>query len=398
MERRHLTQTSGVFMKVSIIGSGDVGSHAAHEIAGRQIADEIVLLDIVDGLPQGRALDIRQYCPTIESETMIIGTNSYADTKNSDIVIIAAGTARKTGMDSRDDLLETNKNIVRSITESVVNYSPDALILVVTNPVDIMTYVAYKVSGFEKNRIFGMAGVLDAARLKCFIADKADCSLNDIETIVMGFHGEWMVPVFSKTKIRHRSVSEFLTGKDMEEITIKTRQAGRNLIELTGKSGYFAPGGAIAKMVEIIINDTREILPCSAYLEGEYGLSGLYIGVPVVLGRNGIENIIEFDLDKKERAMFDKCAETIKVNLRKISGSPENETESSAEIEEGIKADKASEPEEKPVDDETLTIIRNDIAKIEKDLLVKSKDDKKKSQPPIEEGSSPPRNPKNFDN
>ncbi|MBN2101499.1 MAG: malate dehydrogenase [Candidatus Aenigmarchaeota archaeon] len=384
-------------MKISIIGSGDVGSHAAHEIAGRQIADEIVLLDIVDGLPQGRALDIRNYCPTIESETMMIGTNSYSDTKNSDIVVIVAGNARKAGMGSRDELLETNKNIVRSVTESVVNYSPNALIMVVTNPVDVMTYVAYKVSGFEKNRVFGMAGVLDTARLKCFIADKADCSLRDIETIVMGSHGEGMVPVFSKTKIRHRSVSEFLTGKDMEEVTTKTRQAGKNIVELTGKSGLFAPGGAIAKMIEIIINDTREILPCSAYLEGEYGLTDICICVPVVLGRNGIENIVEFELDEKERAMFDKCAEGIKASIRKLTGPGEDRTENAVKMGDDIDIEDNGELEGSSSDDEAITKIRADIAKIEQDLIIKSKGDVgKQSQPPIEEGSSSPRNPKKL--
>jgi len=386
-------------MKVSIIGSGDVGSHAAHEIAGRQIADEIVLLDIVDGLPQGRALDIRHYCPTIESETRIIGTNSYLDTKNSDIVIIAAGVARKTGSGSRDDLLEHNKNIVRAVTESIANYSPDALIIVVTNPVDVMTYLAYKVSGFEKNRVFGMGGVLDTARLKCLIADKAECSLNDVETIVMGSHGEGMVPVFSKTKIRHRLVSEFLTGKDMDEIVLKTQLAGKQIVDMTGKSSFFAPGGAIARMVEIIINDTREILPCSAYLEGEYGLNNIYIGVPIVLGRNGVENIIEFDLDGNEKSMFDKCAEGIKSNIVKLSGISEDITDTDKIMEKTNNDKNNIETGEGSINDDAIKKIREDIDRIEKDLLISPKEvQDKDSQPPIEGGSSSPIKSKNLDN
>lgn len=329
-------------MKVSIIGSGDVGSQAAIEIAGRQIADEVVLLDIIDGLPQGRALDIQQYCPTIDSETRIIGTNSYSDIRKSDVVVITSGVARKPGVASRDDLLETNKKIIASVSKSVANYSPDAVIIVVTNPVDIMSYIALKASGFEKNKVIGISGVLDSSRLVTMIAEKAGCRFADIDAMVIGMHGNYMVPLLSRAKIKGRSVTEFITGADCDEIKEKLKNASKEIITRTNRSTFSAPGGSIAKMVETVLNDSREILPCSSYLEGEYSLSDVYIGVPVVLGRNGVENIIEFDLKDDEKEMFLKGAEKIKETTEKINGEGKSDSNSVA-IAHPAMADKKEE-------------------------------------------------------
>ncbi|NOX71721.1 MAG: malate dehydrogenase [Candidatus Micrarchaeota archaeon] len=304
-------------MKVSIIGAGDVGAQTANEIAGRQIADEVVLVDIVDGLPQGRALDIQQYCPTIDSETKVFGSNSYADTRGSDVVVIVAGSPRKPGM-TRDDLLGINKKIVESVTKSVANYSPNAVLLVVTNPVDAMTYAAWKASGFESKRVLGMAGVLDTARLKTLIAEKAGCLFGDIEAMVIGAHGDDMVPMMSHAKIKNRSVTEFLTKNEIDEIIKKTQLASQKIIELTKRSTSFAPAGSIAKMVEAILNDSRDIMPCSAYLEGEYGYKDVYIGVPAVLGKDGVESVIEYELDENEKVMFERSVTHAKENIAKL--------------------------------------------------------------------------------
>ncbi len=365
MERGDMKQSLVKRMKVSIIGAGDVGSQAANEIAGRQIADRVVLVDIVSGLPQGRAMDIQQYCPTIDSETIIVGTNSYADTRNSDIVVIVAGSPRKPGM-TRDDLLNVNKKIVSSVAKSVAAYSPNAVLLVVTNPVDAMAYVAWKSSGFERKRVIGMAGVLDTARLKTFIAEKVDCRFGDIETMVIGAHGDDMVPLISRTKIKNRSVTEFLTSQDIEEIIKKTQFASKKIIELTNRSTIFAPGGAIAKMVEIILNDTREIVPCSVYLDGEYGVSGIFIGVPAVLGSGGVESVIELDLDEREKEMFMRSAEHAKENIQKLNATPPSPSEETPKQEKT--ENPAEEKDQNANMEEAITKIEKDLNKLEKHL------------------------------
>jgi len=305
-------------MKVSIIGAGYVGATTANAIARMDIVKEIVLLDILEGIPQGKALDMWESAPVIGSDTFVVGSNSYEDTKDSDVVVITAGVPRKPGM-SRDDLLATNFDIVRKVTESAAKASPNSILIVVTNPLDVMTYVAYKVSGFESHRVFGMAGILDTARFRSFIAMELNVSIRDIQATVLGGHGDDMVPLPRYTTIAGIPLSHFLPKEKIDALIERTRKGGGEIVSLlkTG-SAYYAPAAAVAEMVEAVVKDNKRILPCSTWLTGQYGISDTYVGVPVKLGRKGVEEIIELELTDEEKAALHASAEHVKSNIAKL--------------------------------------------------------------------------------
>ena len=296
--------------KVTIVGAGNVGATAAQRIFDRGYAD-IVLVDIVEGLPQGKALDMLEAGPILGSDASIVGTNDYADTADSDIVVITSGVARRPGM-SRDDLLLTNMRIITSVVEDVVKRSPNALLLVVTNPLDAMVQRAYQVSGFPKRRVFGMAGILDTARFRTFIAQELGVSVEAVSAFVLGGHGDTMVPVAASTTVGGTPVTRLLSSQRVDEIVRRTQDGGAEIVNLL-KSGsaYYAPSAAIAQMVESILLDKKQILPCTAYLEGEYGINGIYVGVPVKLGAGGVEEIIQFDLTPEESASLKNSAAAV---------------------------------------------------------------------------------------
>lgn len=304
--------------KITIVGAGNVGATAASYIALRNYAD-LVLVDIVEGLPQGKALDLLETGPVFGYDTFLKGTNSYEDTADSDIVVITSGVARKPGM-TRDDLLFTNMNIVKGVTEQVVKYSPNCMILVVSNPLDVMTQLAFMASGFPKHRVFGQAGVLDTARFRAFLAMELNVSVQDVQAYVLGGHGDTMVPLVSMTTVAGVPITELLPKERIDAIVQRTRDGGGEIVSLlkTG-SAFYAPGASVAAMVDAIILDQKRILPCSAYLEGEYGLNGVYAGVPVKLGRGGVEEVIELKLSDEEKAALHKSAQTVRemVDLMK---------------------------------------------------------------------------------
>ena len=297
--------------KVTIVGAGNVGATAAQRIFDKGYAD-VVLVDIVEGLPQGKALDMLQSGPVLGSDARAVGTNDYADTAGSDVVVITSGVARRPGM-SRDDLLLTNMNIVTSVTREVAKHSPDCVLVVVTNPLDAMAQRAFEVSGFPKERVVGMAGILDTARFRTFLAEELDVSVNSVEAYVLGGHGDTMVPVAGGTTVGGQPVSQVLSSERLDAIIRRTQDGGAEIVNLlkTG-SAYYAPSAAIAQMVEAILFDRREILPCTAYLEGEYGIDGLYVGVPIRLGANGVEGIIEFALTDVESAALRHSADAVR--------------------------------------------------------------------------------------
>ncbi len=287
--------------KVTIIGAGNVGATTAQRVFDRGYAD-LVLVDIVDGLPQGKALDMLESGPVLGTDASIVGANGYDETEGSDIVVITSGIARRPGM-SRDDLLLTNMKIVTSVVEETVKRSPDCILLIVTNPLDAMAQRAFQVSGFPKNRVFGMAGILDTARFRAFLAQELNVSVDAVSAFVLGGHGDTMVPIVGSTTVGGTPISKLISKQRIDEIVQRTRDGGAEIIALlkTG-SAYYAPSASIAQMVESILLDKKQILPCTAYLEGEYGLNGLYVGVPVKLGAGGIEDIIEFELTADETA------------------------------------------------------------------------------------------------
>ena len=285
--------------KVTVVGAGNVGATAAQRIVEKQLAD-VVLIDIVDGLPQGKALDMMQSAATEGFDTKIIGTNDYADTANSDVVVITAGIARKPGM-SRDDLLNTNANIVGSVTEQIMKYSPNTIIIVVSNPLDVMTQLAWKKSGLDSKKVFGMAGVLDSSRYACFIAEALQCSIKDVRPMVLGGHGDTMVPVPQYSTVNGISITQLLPADKIEAINDRTRHGGAEIVKyLKTGSAYYAPSASTVAMVEAVLLDSGRVLPCCALLTGEYGVNDLYCGVPVEVGANGIRRIIELDLNTKE--------------------------------------------------------------------------------------------------
>ena len=297
--------------KVSVVGAGNVGATAAQRIFDRGYAD-VTLVDIVEGLPQGKALDIQESGPALGSDASIIGSNGYDETAGSDIVVITSGIARRPGM-SRDDLLLTNMRIVSGVVEEVVKHSPDCIILPVTNPLDAMAQRAYQVSGFPKNRVVGMAGILDTARFRTFLAEELSVSVSSIEAYVLGGHGDTMVPVVGSTTIGGIPVANLIEATRLEEIVQRTRDGGAEIINhLKTGSAYYAPSASIVQMVEAILFDKNEILPCTALLEGEYGINDLFVGVPVKLGGSGIVEVIEFDLNDDESAALKRSADAVK--------------------------------------------------------------------------------------
>ena len=301
-------------MKVTVVGAGNVGATVAECVARKDMADEVVLIDIVEGLPQGKALDMAESAPIHLFDTRITGTNDYADTANSDICVITAGLARKPGM-SRDDLLAKNASIVGSVTEQFVKHSPNAIIIVVSNPLDVMTYVAYMKSGFPSQRVFGMAGVLDTARYRSFISAELNVSVRDIQALLMGGHGDTMVPLPRYTTIGGIPLPQLMDDDKINAIVERTKFGGGEIVKLMGTSAWYAPGAAAAEMVEAIIKDSGRVLPCAVWLTGQYGVKDLFIGAPCRLGRNGVEEIVDVELDAAEQALMEDSAQHVRDNL-----------------------------------------------------------------------------------
>jgi len=305
--------------KVTIVGGGNVGATAAHWAAEKELAD-IVLIDIIEGMPQGKALDLMETRPVEDFDTKVIGTNDYKDTANSDIVVITAGLPRKPGM-SRDELLDVNKKIVQGVTEQVVKYSPNAILIIVSNPLDAMCHVAKMVSKFPKHRVFGMAGILDTARFRCFVSMELNVSVEDIQAMVLGGHGDDMVPLPRYTTVAGVPVTELMSKEKIDAIVSRTRKAGGEIVALlkTG-SAYYSPSAAVVQMVESVLKDKKRVVPCAAYLEGEYGIRDLYVGVPIKIGAMGVEQIIELKLTDEEKAALNKSANAVRelVQLIKI--------------------------------------------------------------------------------
>lgn len=291
-------------MKVTVVGAGNVGATCADVLAYREIANEIVLLDIKEGLAEGKALDIWEKSPINLYDSRTIGsTNDYTKTANSDVVVITSGIPRKPGM-TRDDLISTNAGIVKIVTENVIKHSPDCIIIIVSNPLDVMTYQAHLVSGFPRNRVMGMAGILDTARYRSFIALELGVSPKDIQALLMGGHGDTMVPLPRYTTVAGIPVTELIDTETLDAIVQRTKTGGGELVKLMGTSAWYAPGAAAAQMVEAIVKDQKRIFPVCAKLEGEYGIDDTYLGVPVILGKGGIEKVIEVKLNDKEMAML----------------------------------------------------------------------------------------------
>ena len=296
--------------KVTIVGAGNVGATAAQRLFDKGLAD-IVLVDIVEGLPQGKALDMLESGPVIRTDSKVVGTNGYEETSDSDIIVVTSGLPRKPGM-SRDDLLITNMKIVSGVVAETSKRSPNSILIIVTNPLDAMAQQALKVSGFASNRVVGMAGILDTARFSSFLATELEVSVDSVSAFVLGGHGDTMVPIVGSTTVGNTPISKLISNKRIEEIVQRTRDGGAEIVNLL-KSGsaYYAPSAAIVQMVEAILLDKKEILPCTAYLQGEYGLNDLYVGVPVKLGADGVEQIIEFELTKQEQSQLENSAQAV---------------------------------------------------------------------------------------
>ncbi len=304
--------------KVSIIGAGMTGSTTAHWLAEREIAD-IVLVDIIEGMPQGKALDLTEAMPVIGKDAKIFGSNDYADTKGSDIVIITAGLPRKPGM-SRDDLLVTNAKIVADVARKTLEQSPDAIYIVLTNPLDVMTYLTWKVTGLPTYRVVGQAGILDSARMRAFVAMETGVSVENIHCYVLGGHGDDMVPLTRHSNIAGVPLYKYLPEDKLAVIVERTRKGGGEIVGLLKKgSAFYAPSAALAQMAEAILKDKNLIVPATAYLDGEYGMHDIFIGVPTMLGRKGVEKVIEYELNDEEMAAFQKSAAHVKSNVAKLS-------------------------------------------------------------------------------
>ncbi len=300
--------------KISIIGAGMTGATAAHWLAERELAD-IVLVDVVEGMPQGKALDLLEAMPIVAKDVEIVGSNDYATTQGSDIIIITAGIARKPGM-SRDDLLKTNADIVGKAATETLKYSPNAIYIVLTNPLDTMAYLTMKMTGLPRERVIGQAGILDSARMRAFVAMETGVSVENINCYVLGGHGDEMVPLTRHSNIAGVPLRDYVPADKLDAIVARTRKGGGEIVNLlkTG-SAYYAPAAACAQMAEAILKNRNLIVPCAAYMNGEYGLHDMYFGVPVMLGRNGMEKIVEYQLDDEEKAMFEKSAAAVKETL-----------------------------------------------------------------------------------
>ncbi|PLX40247.1 MAG: malate dehydrogenase [Deltaproteobacteria bacterium] len=304
--------------KITVVGGGFVGATAAHWAASKELGD-VVLIDIVEGMPQGKGLDLFEASPVEGFNASVIGTNDYADTAGSDVVIITAGLPRKPGM-TRDDLLSINEKIMTSVTTEIAKYSPEAVIIVVSNPLDAMAYTALKVSGFPKERVVGMAGILDTARFRSFISMETGVSVEDVQAFVLGGHGDTMVPLVRYCTVGGIPLDKFISAERIEALVDRTRKGGAEIVGLlkTG-SAFIAPSASAVQMAEAILKDQKRILPCAAYLEGEYGYEGIYLGVPVLLGEGGIERVIEIELTDEEKAQLDNSADAVKELISKLS-------------------------------------------------------------------------------
>jgi malate dehydrogenase len=303
--------------KITIVGAGNVGATAAHWAAAKELGD-IVLVDVVEGIPQGKGLDLFEASPVEGFDSRIVGANDYGPTKDSDIVVITAGLARKPGM-SRDDLQSKNTEIVKSVTEQVVKYSPHCILVIVSNPLDVMTYVALKASKFPKNRVVGMAGILDTARYRAFLAEALNVSVEDIQALVLGGHGDSMVPLVSYTTVSGIPIADLLPKDKLDQIVQRTRDGGIEIVNyLKTGSAYYAPSASAIQMVESILRDKKRILPCCVWLEGEYGIKDTMVGVPVILGRGGVEKVIEVRLTASEREALHKSASHVKEQIAKV--------------------------------------------------------------------------------
>jgi malate dehydrogenase len=296
--------------KVTVVGAGNVGATCAQELARGDHAD-VVLVDIKENLPQGKALDIDQAGAVLGYECRVTGSNGYAETAGSDVIAITAGLPRSPGM-SRDDLVQTNEKIIASVTEQAVAHSPDAVIIVISNPLDAMCHVAKAVSGFPKERVFGQAGILDTARFQTFISWETGASVKDVSALVLGGHGDQMVPVVSAATVGGVPLTKLVSQERIDEMVQRTRVGGGEIVQLLGTSAWYAPGAALAQMVEAVLLDEKRVLPCTAYLEGEYGIDGLYMGVPTTVGAGGIEEIVELDLTDQERTWLDESAAAVR--------------------------------------------------------------------------------------
>ena len=306
-------------MKITVIGAGNVGATAAQRIADKELANELVLIDVIEGMPQGKGLDMYEAAPVESADTRVTGTNSYDATANSDIVVITAGIARKPGM-SRDDLQNTNAGIVKSVTEQVVVKSPKSILIVVSNPLDVMTYVAWKVSGFERHRVIGMAGVLDSARFRSFIAMELNVSVEDVSAFVLGGHGDSMVPLPRYSTVAGIPLPDIMDQATIDRLVKRTRDGGIEIVNyLKTGSAYYAPSSAAVQMVEAIVKDKKRILPCAVWLQGEYGMKDVVVGVPIKIGSKGMEEIIQIKLTAEEQAALNKSANDVKANIAKLT-------------------------------------------------------------------------------
>jgi len=304
--------------KITIVGAGMVGATAAHWAAAKELGD-VCLVDIVEGMPQGKALDLREASPVEGFDADIVGTNDYADTAGSDVVVITAGLPRKPGM-SRDDLIAKNTEIVKTVTEQVAHYSPEAVLIVVSNPLDAMVYVAHQASGFPAKRVMGMAGVLDSARFRTFIADELDVSVEDVTAFVLGGHGDTMVPLPRFSSVGGVPITELLSSERIEELVDRTRKGGGEIVGLlkTG-SAFFAPSAAAVQMAEAVLKDKKRILPCAAYCDTEYNVGGYFVGVPAKLGDGGVKEVVEFKLTEEERKQFEGSVQAVRDLVATIS-------------------------------------------------------------------------------
>jgi malate dehydrogenase len=304
--------------KITVVGAGNVGATAAQRVAEKELARTVVMVDVAEGIPQGKALDQWQSAPIEGYDSRIIGTNGYDETKDSDLVIITAGIARKPGM-SRDDLLNTNAGIVRSVAQQVAKTSPNAILIVVSNPLDVMCYVAMKASGFPRERVIGMAGVLDTARYRAFLAEALDMSVRDIQAMVLGGHGDTMVPLISYTSVSGIPITQLMDKGKLDAIVDRTRNGGAEIVKhLKTGSAYYAPSAGAVQMAEAIVMNQRRILPCAAWLQGEYGMKDLFLGVPCLLGRKGLEKVIEVTLTPDEKAALAKSADAVREPMAAI--------------------------------------------------------------------------------
>jgi malate dehydrogenase len=304
--------------KITVVGAGNVGATTAQRIAEKELARTVVMVDVVEGIPQGKGLDQWQSAPIEGFDSRIIGTNGYDETSGSDLVIITAGIARKPGM-SRDDLLNTNANIVKDVAEQIKRSSPNAIVIVVSNPLDVMCYVAKQVTGFPRERVIGMAGVLDTGRYRAFLAEALDVSVRDIQAMVLGGHGDTMVPLVSYTSVSGIPVTQLLDRARLDAIVDRTRNGGAEIVKyLKTGSAYYAPSSGAVQMAEAIVRDQKRILPCAAWLEGEYGMKDLFLGVPCKLGRRGLERVVEVQLTADERTALEKSAEAVREPMKTV--------------------------------------------------------------------------------